>query len=78
MRGSLWLDAVGNLGGGVRAGAGAASPDRRARHRIIMVSIPEAEVEGGVVFFVGAGEFHRGPGGSIAAAGDLHLGAAGR
>lgn len=68
---------VGNLGVRARARARSAGPDSRARHRIILVAIPETEVEGRVVFLVSAGELDSRTGGAGATANNLDLGAAG-
>lgn len=51
-------------------------PDFRTRHRILLVTIPDTEVERRVVFLVSTGEFDRRSGGSIATTDNLDLSAA--
>lgn len=53
----------------------AASPDSWAGHGVLLVSAPDAEVEGLVILLVRAGELDGGAGGAVAAAGDLDLSA---
>lgn len=68
------------VGSGARARsrAGTIRPDRRAGHRVVLHTTPDAEIERRVILLVATGELDSTGRRSIATASDLHLGTSGR